>query len=56
MGAHGLCRDGGERHDHREIRVDGLNFGMPNNGREREGGFEHGEVVADARAWPGAEG
>jgi hypothetical protein len=29
---------------------------MPNDGREREGGFEHGEVVADAGARSGAEG
>jgi len=33
-----------------------MDFGASDDGGQREGGFEHGEVVADAGAWSGAEG
>jgi hypothetical protein len=56
VGADWCCGDGGKWRDHRELRVYGLDFGAPDDGGQRQGGFEHGEVVADTGARPGAEG
>jgi hypothetical protein len=46
--------DGGEGHDHRELRVYGLDVDAPDDGGQRQGGFEHGKVVTDAGPRSGA--
>src|SRR4051812_24171224 len=39
------ARDHGERHVQRKAVVERLNLGVPDDGRQAEGRFEHGEVV-----------
>jgi hypothetical protein len=49
------CGDRCERHNDGEIGFDGVDFGTADDRGQREGSFEHGEVIADARAWPSAK-
>ena len=51
-GADRSTGDRGEWDGHREILVNGADFDPADDGGQREGGFEHGEVVADALTRP----
>jgi hypothetical protein len=48
--------DRGEGGADRELGCARVYFDATDNGRQRQGGFQHGEVVADAGAWAAAEG
>jgi len=41
-------RDDGERYGEGKVVFEGADLGAPDDGSHRQGGFEHGEVIADA--------